>query len=149
VITATILSNNILRRSFEQSSPISPMKLQKLLYFVYRDFLQQMGQPLFSERFEVWQFGPVLPSVYHEFKQFRSNPIKSYSKDSKGDAYLAKERPDQVLTQIIDLNWERYKRVNGIELSKITHRPNTAWRIAFQKHNHFLDDEDIRRDAER
>lgn len=148
-ITASVLANNILSRAFAQSSPVSPMKLQKLLYFIYRDYLQRKEVPLFSERFEVWKYGPVLPNVYQEFKQYGSNHIASYSKDSSGDAYLVKEEPRNTLTEIIDENWNAYKNVNGIYLSQITHRPNSAWYKAFQNGILFLDDEDIRNDQER
>ncbi|GLG01578.1 hypothetical protein Alches_16180 [Alicyclobacillus hesperidum subsp. aegles] len=146
MVTATILANNILRRSFDQKSPITPMKLQKLLYFIYRDYLQQTGKPLFAERFEVWKYGPVISSVYHEFKQYRSGPVKDYSKDSAGESYLVKET--DLLRQIIDDNWNKFKNVNGIYMSEITHRPKTAWRAAWDKRQYFLDDEDIKNDNE-
>lgn len=148
MITATILANNVLRRSFEQSSLITPMKLQKLLYFIYRDYLKQTDDSLFSERFEVWRYGPVLPSVYHEFKQFGSEVITGYSKDSKGDSYSVTEPPGSILTAVVDDNWNRYKNVNGIYLSNITHRQDTPWRKAYQQGEPFLRDEDILNDNE-
>lgn len=148
MITATILANNILRRSFEQASPISPMKLQKLLYFIYRDYLKRTGESLFPERFEVWKYGPVISNVYHEFKKAGSGPIVDYSKDSNGDSYLVSEPPGNILTAIIDENWNRYKNVNGIYLSEITHRTGTPWRKAYERGEPFLSEEDIRNDTE-
>lgn len=142
--SAIVLANNILRRSFEQKIPITPMKLQKLLYFIYRDYLQETGKMLFPERFEVWRYGPVISSVYHEFKQYGSKPITSYSKDSVGDSYIVKE--DNILRRIIDDNWERFKDMSGIEMSRLTHLESSAWAKAVEKRSYFLDDEDIKND---
>ena len=49
-----IISNNILSIAYKENIKITPMKLQKLLYFVYRDYLKETNEPLFSERLEVW-----------------------------------------------------------------------------------------------
>lgn len=145
-VAPTVLSNNILYRAFAQSSPITPMKLQKLLYFIYRDYFKQTRQQIFAERFEVWKFGPVLPNVYHEFKQYGRHAISSYSKDSNGDSFMIREDSDNALIRVVEDVWTQYKDVNGIFLSKITHQPNSAWYKALQKGKTFLDDEDILND---
>ena len=51
-----------------QGYSISNLKLQKILYFVQAEFLVNTGKPCFSEEIEAWDFGPVVPEVYHEFK---------------------------------------------------------------------------------
>jgi len=56
-------TNNILGRQ-----NLTPLKLQKILYYVQATFLAQHGQPLFNEAIQKWQYGPVVPSVYFEFK---------------------------------------------------------------------------------
>ena len=63
MVTALNISNNLLQRAFTDKISISPMKLQKLLYFTYKHYLKSTnGIPLFAERFEVWKYGPVLPT---------------------------------------------------------------------------------------
>ena len=46
---------------------ISNLKLQKVLYFVQAEFLVGTfdHRPCFSDPIEAWDFGPVVPSVYH------------------------------------------------------------------------------------
>lgn len=68
---STLIANNVLSRAFAKKAYISPMKLQKILYFVAAEYQKKAGQSLFSERFETWQYGPVLRSVYSEFHPFR------------------------------------------------------------------------------
>jgi uncharacterized phage-associated protein len=48
---------------------ISPMKLQKLIYYAHAWHLAFLGQPLIKEEVQAWKFGPVIPDVYFEFKE--------------------------------------------------------------------------------
>lgn len=57
---------------------LTPLKLQKILYYVQANHLAtHNGVPLFSDPIEKWQYGPVVPSVYHEFKDFGINHIST------------------------------------------------------------------------
>ena len=88
MITALNVANNFLERSFEEKVNISPMKLQKLVYILYKEYLKETGYKLFSEKFEAWKYGPVLPNLYNEFKNFKANPITSYALNSNFIRYL-------------------------------------------------------------
>lgn len=146
MISLQALCNTLLKRSFDENIPISPMKLQKLLYFIYRDYYQAKGKPLFAEDFEAWQYGPVLRSVYDEFKTFGASRIDRFSKTANGDVYVLNEHTNSSLKEIIDNVWNKYKNLNGIELSEITHKNGGAWRKAYLRHDITLNDEDIKND---
>ena len=47
---------------------MSHLKLQKLLYYIDAWHLAFFEEPLFSEPFEAWLHGPVLRSVWNEYK---------------------------------------------------------------------------------
>ncbi len=47
---------------------ISPLKLQKLVYYAQAWHLSIFDTPLFEESIEAWVHGPVIPSVYERFK---------------------------------------------------------------------------------
>lgn len=47
---------------------LTPLKLQKILYYVATAYLKKHGELLFSESFRKWQYGPVVKEVYFEFK---------------------------------------------------------------------------------
>ena len=53
----------------EAGDLISNLKLQKLLYYAQGLYLAKYGRPLFPERIEAWTHGPVVPRVYHHFKE--------------------------------------------------------------------------------
>ena len=54
---------------------ISNLKLQKLLYFIQVYHLITIGKPCFEEKTEAWNFGPVVPEAYEEYKIFGASPI--------------------------------------------------------------------------
>ena len=139
------LANNLLNRSFEQKIPITNMKLLKLLYFVYKKYLQDFSKSLFADRFETWDYGPVMPNIYQEFKKYGSSPIQDYFLDTSGNAFGIEETPP--IKDTIDYVWAKYIGKTGVELSEITHREGSAWRKAWDEHRAFLSDEDIRADT--
>lgn len=60
----------------EAGDSISNLKLQKLLYYAQGAHLALYDEPLFREPIKAWIHGPVVPSVYHEYKPFGAGPIK-------------------------------------------------------------------------
>jgi len=56
---------------------ISPLKLQKLLYYCQAWHLTIFNKCLFKEKIEAWAHGPVVPSQYARFAGiFREDAIK-------------------------------------------------------------------------
>lgn len=51
---------------------VTNLRLQKLLYFVQAKNLIESKQPCFDDEIEAWDFGPVVPAVYHTYKIFGS-----------------------------------------------------------------------------
>lgn len=65
----------VINYSNEKGYECSNLKLQKLMYFIQAYFLISKGAPLFPDEIQAWDFGPVVPNVYHEFKRFGSGDI--------------------------------------------------------------------------
>lgn len=59
----------------EDSEYISNLKLQKLLYYAQGTYLAITDRELFSEPILAWRHGPVVNSVYQEYKENKSNGI--------------------------------------------------------------------------
>jgi uncharacterized phage-associated protein len=122
------------------------MKLQKMLYFLYRDYLKKTETPLFAERFSAWKYGPVLESVYYTFQKYGSQGITQYG-GYPSTVYSAKEDDNSQLKDLLNNLWEKCRPYNGIYLSQLTHKPECAWYKAWVNKNMFLDDEDIKNDS--
>ena len=66
------------------------MKLQKILYFVQAEFLISQGRVCFADDIEAWNFGPVVPTVFREFKVFGScliMPVTHYFVEDKNEFF--------------------------------------------------------------
>ena len=147
VVTPLIVANNYIKRSLEEKIDLTPLKLQKLLYFTYADYYHRSGEMLFSSRFEVWSKGPVLAEVYYYFKHLGDyGLIEEYA--SVGKEYLLVNEGDKHFGASVRSVWEKYKDRDGDELSRITHEDLKAWSIADVAERLVLDDEDIKRDGE-
>lgn len=83
--SAHILAKLIVQRA---GTPISNLKLQKLLYYVQGWHLGIHGKPIFHEHIEAWVHGPVVPVIFREFRDFKWNPI------------VVDERPVQIDLQL-------------------------------------------------
>ena len=51
------LSKYIVMKCIKDNHPISNLQLQKILYYIQREFLQKLGMLAFSESIEAWPFG--------------------------------------------------------------------------------------------
>lgn len=130
-MSPTIVCNNILQRSFDEGLLISPMKLQKIMYFIACEYQKAVGASLFSEAFEVWKYGPVLRSVYDEFKTYGKDNITTYAKDAKGASYIIDENSAPDLHSAINKIWTVFRNWDAIALSNITHQDGSGWSQAF------------------
>lgn len=143
--TPLIISNNILELAFKDNIKITPMKLQRLIYLVYKDYLKVTNNQLFSERFEVWKNGAVLVSVYYHFRNYAENGIDTFYENSFGNAY--KLKTEKMFYQSLIRVWGKYRNVNGIDLSKLLIQNGTAWNKAWINNYSYLDNLDILKES--
>lgn len=74
-ISSASTANFLLIESRERGDILTNLKLQKLLYYAQAWYLAIHNKSLFSEDFQAWIHGPVLPSQYQRFKKFEWRPI--------------------------------------------------------------------------
>ena len=75
--SALDLARYVINTCNAKNFEITNLKLQKILYFIQANFLVEEGKACFCDEIEAWDFGPVIPSVYREFKCFGSLDIPS------------------------------------------------------------------------
>ncbi len=91
---------------------ITNLKLQKILYFAQAYYLAKLGKPLFAEKLEAWNYGPVVPGVYRKFKRHGSNPIIA----EKDKSTLA-EKDKEILKKV----WDAFGGYSASRLVEIVH----------------------------
>lgn len=144
------IANYLLWRAKKEglTETMTPMKLIKLVYFCYAWYLTIYDKKLFSEQIEAWKHGPVIPSIYHEFKRFGSRHIENYSIDFNQETgaifYPVVDTKDEETFRILDVVWDIYKHKDGWALRCITHEDSSPWKYAFEQgENKPLDDQKI------
>lgn len=57
---------------------VSNLEVQKILYLAHMYHMgAHEGAPLIQEAFEAWNYGPVVPELYHRMKTFGSGPVQN------------------------------------------------------------------------
>ena len=106
---------------------ITNLSLNKLVYFAQVESLKtRNGSPLFDDRIEAWEYGPVEPAVYHAFKRFKRAPV-SISFDQKKAANALPAYAKTIVDSVI----EKYGDLPAFDLVSITHREGGAWRNTY------------------
>ncbi|MCL2106464.1 MAG: DUF4065 domain-containing protein [Oscillospiraceae bacterium] len=145
MLSPLIYANTMIQRALETGSPLSPLKLQKLLYLTYARYLYLYDEPLFHEHFERWRYGPVVSVVYDAFRRYKNDSIDDFLYDHQGRVAVV-DRGDRGFYRCFNEVWERFGRCEGVQLSAITHNQGTAWSKVSEA---FLRLEDIREDGRR
>lgn len=98
---------------------ITPLKLQKLLYYT-KVWGLVSGEIKVDAQFKAWKNGPVNGYVYHEFKEFGDQPIPVVHKD--GSVSLNKKK-------LIDFILESYAHYDVVTLCSKTQQED-PWKKA-------------------
>jgi uncharacterized phage-associated protein len=135
--TAKQVANEFIELAKQERKQLTPMQVQKLVYFAYGWYLAITGERLLNERVQAWQWGPVIPSLYGEFKPYGSGPILEPSHEFFFDNgklalrvhRLASDEPakDELARQVIAKVWRIYGKYSASELSSMTHAANSPW----------------------
>lgn len=59
----------------EAGDLLSNLKLQKLCYYAQGFHLAMHGSPLFDNTIEAWTHGPVVPELYHAYKEYGAGAV--------------------------------------------------------------------------
>jgi uncharacterized phage-associated protein len=114
-----------INRSLSTGIQLTPMKLVKLSYIAHGWYLAFKEEPLLSEGVQAWKFGPVVPTVYHAYKEFGKDQILRVKTVGLGTHLDITPHSDE--WNILERVWNAYKDFTGVELSTMTHQPGTPW----------------------
>jgi uncharacterized phage-associated protein len=95
------------------------LKLQKLMYFAQAWHLANWNKPLFREDMQAWTHGPVVPSIWHQYKGNQWGALSPDGKPSKVPLPLVK---------FLDVIYDTYGRYSAKALERLTH-DHDPWKI--------------------
>lgn len=98
----------------DSGSTITPLKLQKILYYAQGYHLAYYDKELFSENFQAWAHGPANEDIYEKYREYGFNSIPS---------------PTEEIPEIEDLKcdflndiWQTFGIYDGKYLEEQTHK---------------------------
>lgn len=100
---------------------LSNLELQKRLYLAHMIHLARTSEPLIQEGFEAWDYGPVVPELYHEAKVYGAQPV--------GNIFPSRFRISANSDEARSLD-EAFNLTKGFSpgrLVAVTHWPEGAW----------------------
>ena len=118
------LAHNRIAADSEGAEFISNLKLQKLLYYAQGCFLAVNDKPLFMDHIVAGQHGPVVESVYHEYKNNGANGIP-FDDDFDFSAFTSEE--NELLQEVYDT----FGQYSAWKLRNMTHK-ETPWKSTAQ-----------------
>ena len=92
---------------------ITHLKLQKLLYYAQAWWLANFNESLFEEEMEAWTHGPVVPSIWQEFKGSNGHSIPQFEAEEL-------DLDEKVKNHLEDV-YATYGKYEAKELERLTH----------------------------
>lgn len=127
------------RSDAETGDLLSNLKLQKLCYYAAGVFsaVRNLDEPpLFEEPLHAWKHGPVVPDLYHAFKEHGGQSIPQNTNFD----FSVIEEPDRT---VLDDVYNFYGQYSAWKLREMTHE-EAPWIDAFEKANDQITRESLR-----
>lgn len=98
---------------------VSPLQLQKLLYYSQVWFYVKNRRLLFDDKIKAWIYGPVIPKVWDNFRYMKRSSIIPKIRAQEFDLKEVKNHLSDV--------WNAYGHLTGSNLVDLTHN-ELPWR---------------------
>lgn len=137
---AIAVANYFIELAKKANKPIHLLGLVKRVYIAHGFSLAINNKGLINPRFdkvEAWRYGPVIPSVYHTFKQYKAEPITKFADNMCWDdktlqpKWIAPVLKDEDDKKVVEMVWKRYINFQDAELVSLTHKKGTPWYLCY------------------
>src|SRR5260364_15608 len=105
----------------EVGDALSNLKLQKLVYYAQGFHLALFSRPLFENAIEAWTHGPVIPGLYHAYKQYGAGALPR-PVDFDLDIF------DRETCELLDEVYQVYGQYSAWMLRDITHQEGLGYK---------------------
>ena len=115
----------VTRYILAKSADITPLALQKLLYYAQSFYYALYRIELFTTPCQAWQHGPVYPKVYFQYKEYGADPLDKPTDNFAANIHGLSNKE----TQFLDCVIETFGRYSGSFLRNMTHK-EIPWKEA-------------------
>lgn len=133
-------------REDKKNESYTPMKIIKIVYIAHGWCLAILEKPLILNPVEAWRYGPVIRSLYDEFKQFGNETIQGFAEYSEDENKSGRVKEDigKDFIEIIYSVYHNYGNLGAFQLANLTHRPNSPWEKAIEASETFISNDIIK-----
>ncbi len=156
------IADYFLAKSAQEKTPLTNLKLQRMVYIANGLYLAYVGQPLFFERIESPSSGPYIRNLYNMLKKLGNEIVtrqyfyqfinkRDYSIDlanrpdfselsnmpSKEPEFNEKEK------EVLEATWDTSKKLTEIQLANFTTAEDSPWSKAFKEGKNIIPDDYI------
>ncbi|GGJ11611.1 Panacea domain-containing protein [Paenibacillus hunanensis] len=123
--------------------PVSHLKLQKLLYYCYAEYMVKTGNKLFTDNIVAFKYGPVVEDVFYKYKHNGSSAI-DYTEDGEFYIHGAIQAATPSFIRMISAEdgieaarcvadvLKKYIEYSAEELVNRTHLPGGPWDLVYK-----------------
>lgn len=112
----------------EDKNELTPLKLQKLVYYSQAFVIAFCKRRLFNEPIQAWRHGPVCPELYRTYRMYGYHHITAVQTLGNADSIIN----NNIVKAIIDAIWETFGKFSGPQLEEMTHQED-PWRDAIRQ----------------
>lgn len=114
------------KKQMGQDFDVTNMKLNKLLFLVYKEYKKKFQTLFFENNFRAWEYGPVYLGVYHKYRDFGNKVVDA------DDSYYGNLNQEQInLIQTVLQKEDNYIK-SAYQLRRETH-DDSLWLDARKK----------------
>ena len=117
-----VVASEFLRVSEQNNKSLTPLQLMKLCYISFGWYAANSNTDLFFERIEAWKYGPVMPSLYYETKQYGRNPVPYTINFQRSNEIL-----DEDGREFVKSVYVQYGHFDGVALATMCHQLGSPW----------------------
>jgi uncharacterized phage-associated protein len=136
---ARAVANYFLDLAANEGRSLDPMGIEKLVYFAHGWHLAIFESPLVPQPVEAWQYGPVFRDLYQSFKEFGTSWIKRPAMANGVAPRIENSEDTKETRALLNRVWNIYKNYSSIQLSNLTHLPDSPWTITRENNETVID----------
>lgn len=116
------------------------LKLQKLVYLCFADYLCDTGKTLFIDKIYAFKYGPVVDTVYKRYKEYGYEAIEKEKGDIDSKGILEMPAKSRILfaedgigkVVSIEKTLKKYGDLSATELVDLIHKQNSPWNKSYK-----------------
>jgi uncharacterized phage-associated protein len=131
MFSAVLIAEWFVRKGIQEKNPLDLLQIMKLAYIAHGCYLAIEEKPLFKEKVEAWQYGPVVFEIYTEYKRHGKSPIEFPRRflDMDISHIQSNERVQEVLLDV----YNTFADMNSSALIRLTHMAGSPWSEVYKE----------------